>query len=120
MTPEQVTGKVLELSEELASVRESIKSAHRRSDDNDRITAGIHKIAASVQALALQVKLLTDKMDESVENLKGSIKNQGERIGALEKEPAQKWKGLVKQVIEIAVAAAVGAALAIITGGVGV
>ncbi len=119
MTPEQITGKMLDLSEELASVRENIKSAHKRIDDNDRITAGIHEIAASVQSLALQVKLLTDKMDESVENLKGSIRSQGEHIGALEKEPAQKWKGLVKQVIEILVAAAVGAALAVITGKLG-
>ncbi len=111
MTPEQITERMLALSEEMAAVRESTKSAHRRIDENDRITAGIHEIAASVQSLALQVKLLTDKMDESVEGLKGSIKSQGERIGLLEKEPAQKWKGLVKQVVEILVAAVVGGAV---------
>ena len=108
MNQEQLTAKIVELTEQLAEARSSLKSAHKRIDDNDKITVGIHEVAASVQALALQVKLLTEKMDESVEGLKNSIKSQGERIGKLEKEPADKWKTLVAQVIGLVVAAVVG------------
>lgn len=112
MTPEQVTGKMLALTEELASVKASTKSAHKRIDENDRITNGIHEIAASVQSLAIQVKLLTEKMDESIGQVQAGLKSQGERIGALEKEPADKWKNMIAQVIGLVVAAAVGCVIA--------
>ncbi len=112
MTPEQITERMLALTEELAAVKESTKSAHKRIDENDRITEGIHEIASSVQALAVQVKLLADKMDENVDSLKGSIKSQGERIGKLEQEPADRWKSLVSQVIGLVVAAVAGVVLA--------
>lgn len=104
MTDEQV--------EKLAAVVESAKSAHKRIDENDRITNGIHKIATSVETLALQVKQLTDKVDESIESLKGSLKSHGERIGKLEQEPGNRWKSLVAQLTQIIVAAVVGGVVA--------
>ena len=132
MTNEGLTDQVIKLTQEIAAMRESMKSAHKRIDDNDRITEGIHEIAASVKSLALQVKLLTERVDKNIEKLETGQKSQGERLGALErtnaklsdieetveeqekridaieKEPATKWKTLVSQVIAIIVAAIVG------------
>ena len=112
MTQEQLTERIMDLSQQLAEAKASLKSAHHRLNNNDKITAGIHEIAASVQALALQVKLLTEKMDENIEDLQHSIKRQGERIGALEKEPGDKWKALIAQVVGLVVAAVVGVVIA--------
>lgn len=112
MTEEQRTALLLKHNEEIAAVRESSKSAHKRIDENDRITEGIHKLASNVETLALQVKLLTDKMDTNIERIESGLKSQGERIGAIEKEPANKWKTLVAQVTALVIAAVVGAIIA--------
>lgn len=133
MTNEQITEQLIKINGEIAEIRASDKSAHKRIDENDRITNGIHEIAASVQTLALQIKLLTERLDENMDELKDGQRRHGERIGAvetfclsierleksisvlsgkveaIEKEPATKWKDLVKQVIAIVVAAVVGA-----------
>jgi hypothetical protein len=97
---------------DIAALRESLKSAHKRIDENDRMTEGIHKLAANVEALALQVKMLTGKMDESINRIEAGLKSQGERIGAIENEPAHKWKTLVAQVTGLVVAAVIGVIIA--------
>ncbi len=50
-------------------------------------------------------------MDNSIERIEAGLRGQGERIGALEKEPAQKWKSLVSQIIGLIVAALAGGLL---------
>jgi chromosome segregation ATPase len=112
MTHDHLTEQVLKQNSDIAAVKESVKSAHKRIDENDRITDGIHKLAANVEALALQVKLLTEKMESNIGRLESGLKDQGERIGQLEKEPAAKWKSLVSQVMSIIVAAVVGGVIA--------
>ena len=140
MTQEQLTHQIMAQNKDIAALWENTKSAHKRMDENDRITKGIHKLAANVEALALQVKLLTERMDSSIDRMERSIKSQGERIGAvemacrnierneasiitligkvdaIEKEPAAKWKDLAKQVVTLAVAALMGGALAQFVG----
>jgi uncharacterized protein YlxW (UPF0749 family) len=108
MNSEQVITQVLQNTKDIAAVSESAKSAHKRIDENDRITEGIHKLAANVETLAVQVKMFTDRMDSSIARIEAGQKNQGERIGALEKEPADKWKGAIKQIIELIIAAVFG------------
>lgn len=105
MTQEQLTNKVIQNSNDISALRENVKSAHKRIDENDRITEGIHKLASNVESLALQVKLLTERFDSSLERLEQGQRNQGERIGALEKEPGAKWKDVTKQIITLVVAA---------------
>jgi len=112
MTGDQLTQQIMAQSKDIAALRERVKSAHKRIDENDRITTGIHKLASNVEALALQVKLLTERMDSSINRMEKSIKSQDERIGAIEKEPATKWKELVRQMIALAVAALAGSMLA--------
>ncbi len=101
-----------ELVEDVAALKERVKSAHKRIDENDRITEGIYKIASNVEALALQVKMLTESLENNVARLEGSLKAQGERIGALEKKPAKRWESLITQFISLIVAAVFGVIVA--------
>lgn len=112
MEGQQLSNRVLQNARDISAIRESTKSAHKRIDENDRITDGIHKLASNVEALALQVKMLTESLENSVSRLEAGQKAQGERIGALEREPATKWKDLVKQVIGLIVAAVAGVIIA--------
>lgn len=114
MNAEQMTTQVIQNTKDVATLRESTKSAHKRIDENDRMTEGIHKLAANVEALALQVKMLTEKMEKSIERVEAGQRSQGERIGKLEQEPANKWKDIVKQVITLVVAASFGGLLSML------
>lgn len=105
MNTEQLTEQVLKHNGDIAALGENVKSAHKRIDENDRITDGIHKLAANVEALALQVKLLTEDMKNNMIKFESGLKSQGERIGVLEKEPGGKWKALTAQIVSIVVAA---------------
>lgn len=113
MTLEHLTEQLLKQSGEIAAVRESLKSAHKRIDDNDRIIEGIHKLAANMEAMTMQVKSLAEQLESSVERLEAGQRSQGERISALEKEPATKWKNLVSQGVGLITAAIIGYALSI-------
>lgn len=108
---EHIATQMVQNTSDIAAIRESLKSAHKRIDENDRMTEGIHKLAANVEALALQVKMHTDTMNNSITQIESGLKALGERIGILEKEPAAKWKELVKQVTALIVAAVVGAVI---------
>ncbi|MCL2068420.1 MAG: hypothetical protein FWH00_00825 [Oscillospiraceae bacterium] len=112
MTHEQLTETILSHNRELAELGANLKSAHRRIDESDRIANGVHKLAANVEALALQVKLLGESVNVSVKKLEEGQKHQGERIGTLEKEPAHKWKSLVSHITALIVAAVFGAIMA--------
>ncbi len=116
MNADQLTEKVIGHTAEIAAVQESVKSAHRRIDENDRITEGIHKLCANVETLALQVKHLAEKVESSVARLEQGLQRQGERIGALEKEPGEKWKAVVKQILITATTAGVTYLIARLTG----
>ena len=93
---------------DISALRESLKSAHRRIDENSRVIEGIHEIASNVKTLAIQVKHLADTTTGSIEELKNGLRRQGERLGALESEPGNKWKSVSLQAVLAAVAAAAG------------
>ncbi len=107
-----LTEKVIEHEGEIGRLWESSKSAHKRIDENDRVTEGIYKLASNMEALTIQVKSLAQQMETAIARIETGQKSQGERIGALEKEPAQKWKTLVAQVTGLVVAAVIGAIIA--------
>lgn len=141
MNLDQALERINQLAGEIIRLNESLKSAHKRIDENDKLTEAIHDIALSVQSLANQVEHLTDKLDETVESMRGNLKAHGERIGTLElinqaddalrvttkaletrldkleKEPAENYKSIIKQVIGIVIAAVIGAVIAYLTKG---
>lgn len=128
-TPDELSQMVFQNGKDIAALWESTKSAHKRIDENDRITTGIHELAANMKNLTEQVKNLADRLE-------GGLREQGKRIGdvetafiklsglepkvdtalakieKIEKEPADKWKSLVTQIISLAVAGIIGGVIA--------
>lgn len=80
---------VIEHTREIAALTASAKSAHKRIDDNDKIIAGIHELAKNVAMMAAEIKLLTARVDKSIERIEQGQKTQGERIGSIEQSIQQ-------------------------------
>ena len=91
----------------LARHEESLKTVHKRLDKVEETSKHIYKLAASIESLTIQLK----HHGEQIERVLEGMKTQNERIGALEKEPARKWKALVEKVLTLVVAALIGGAL---------
>lgn len=123
MNEQQMHEFVLNATKELSALWESTKSAHKRIDESDKVTSGIHKLSASIAGMTAEMKGIAERMEESNVHMTSSIdritegqKLQGERIGniekavltigrneklieehenrldAIDKEPAAKWK----------------------------
>lgn len=132
---EQLAAIAIEHAKEISALRESSKSAHKRIDENDRLTEGIHELAQNVAAMSMEIKMLAERVDKSVEQMEQGLQSQGRRIGdvekavaaaehieqtlkkhenriaEIEKEPATKWKNLVWLVIAGIATAIVGAVI---------
>lgn len=115
LTHEQLSDFILKHSRELAELAANLKSAHKRIDENNQMTEGIHKLAANVEALAIQVKMLTESVNASVKKLEEGQNRMDERICVIEREPANRWKALVSQVIALVVAAVTGGIIIMLT-----
>lgn len=61
----------------------------------------IHNLSKTTERLAVNM----ENMVKSQNNMNESLKAQGERLGALEKEPAEKWNKIVWVVISVVVTA---------------
>ena len=89
----------------LAAQGESLKAAHKRIDKIEDVGQQIHRLAANTEAIAAQMKEQNQRMEKVIQSL-------DTRIAALEKEPAQKWKDLTKQIIALIISAVMGAIIA--------
>lgn len=89
---EQLGQLVMQNARDIAELKATVASAHRRIDENDRLTAGIHQLAENVATMSLEIKLLTEKFDDSIERMERNIKDQAERITVIEKNPFKKWE----------------------------
>ena len=76
---------VIKHGQEIAALYESTKSADRRLNENERITAGIHELAKNIASMAAEIQLLTKRVDKSIERIEQGLRLQGERIGGIEK-----------------------------------
>lgn len=86
----------------------------RIEDENDRQNHRISNLEDTVkqiQDLTIAVKSMSGSIDRMVKQLE----KQGERLDAIEKEPAQKWKNAVW----IVIAGLIGAALSLFLSRVG-
>ena len=109
-------GITLEISqlEHDAFVRELDAKFARINDENERQN---HRLAAIEDNLR-QLQVLTtsvEKMGVSIESMVNELKKQGERLDAIEKEPADKWK----KAVWIVISAVIGFALALIASRIG-
>lgn len=129
----QVEQTAIDNAKQIAALWESVKSAHHRINENDKITAGIHELATSIATIAAEIKALTAKLDESTDRIESGQRAQGQRIGkieqtlatierdeetikdhedrldAIEKAPAAKWDKFIWLVFTAVVGAILGA-----------
>ena len=127
----------------LTTVEESVNYAHKRINENDALTNGIHELAADIKLMSHQLVEHIKRSDANNTRVDERQKSQGERIGkletdysalvqilkefkssfnaldakldTLEKEPGQKWKTLVSQVTTLIIAAIISGVIAFIS-----
>jgi chromosome segregation ATPase len=85
MTAEEHAKMAQEHMTALAELRASVKSAHKRLDDTQALTAGIHELTKGIAEIATELKLLTKRLDSTIERIEQGQKEQGIRIGSIEK-----------------------------------
>lgn len=84
--------------------------ARRIEDENDRQNhriSGLEDTVKQIQDLTISVKSMSGSIDRMVKQLE----KQGERLDAIEREPAQNWKNAVWIVIAALIGAGITAAL---------
>lgn len=79
----------------LAEHGKEIGSLKHRMNDVEEMTDSINRLAISVEKLAASISNMISRMD----TYEGRLKDQGERIGSLEKEGSEKWKYAVKTAV---------------------
>lgn len=112
-TLEQFTKMTMQNASNISEVKAEIASINRRIDANDQLTNNIHQLAENVATMSVEIKMLTEKFDNSIERIERGLKEQAERITTIEKEPSKKWDKFVWLII----AAVISAAVSLIEGG---
>ena len=92
----------------LAANDKEHESYNRRLSEHDQKLERQAEILIVLERLTQTVKGLTDRMGE----INTSFKALDSRLGEIEKEPGEKWKKVVWEVLKAALLAAVGFALA--------
>lgn len=92
-----------EVAVTLAEHGKEIGSLKHRVDDVENIVHAVNELAVSVGKLAENVSSTNNRMDRYEE----SQKEQGKRIGALEKKPSERWNTVVTVIITAVVSGVV-------------
>jgi hypothetical protein len=127
MTLEHLTQEVMENSKDIAVLKESDKAMSQRMDVMERVVDGIHKLAANMEALIVQVRALGETVEQSNINMENRIKEQtaateerfkshGVRLGVLEEKPGKRYDGIVDKAITAVVAGLIGVLLTRVIG----
>lgn len=94
---------VMQNTKDIVEVKSEIASANRRITETEQLTEGIHKLAENVASMSVEIKMLTEKFDKSIERIEDGLKEQSERINIIEKEPSKKWDRFIWLIIAAAV-----------------
>jgi len=105
----------IKLAERLARIESCVETLNARQSSSDALIMTIHELASDIKLLAQQVKTQSERIERIAVRYESKLKEQSERIGALEKEPAYKWKLLISQVITIIAAVLIGSAIGTFT-----
>lgn len=109
---EESTKMAIQNASDISEIKAEIASINRRIDANDQLTNNIHQLAENVATMSVEIKMLTEKFDKSIERIESGLKEQSERITVIEKTPSQKWDKFIWLII----AAVISAAVSIIAG----
>jgi predicted nucleic acid-binding Zn-ribbon protein len=95
MTNAELSKLVLQNQGKIDVISEKISHLDERMDKQEKLTSAVHEMAINVQKLTDNMSTLADTQKMFME----SQKAQGERIGAIEKEPGTRAKTLVWTII---------------------
>ena len=98
----------IKLTERLSKIENRVEMFSVWLHSSDALIKTIHEIASDIKVLTHQVKTQGERIEQIVICCEGKLKEQGERISALEKEPAHKWKLFVSHIVIFLAAALVG------------
>ena len=108
----------------LGELESSLKSAHKRIDNVERLTESVYKLATSIEAMQHDLTDMSkriDRIEKKPELPPCQHKNDFERFNKLEEEvkmlkeePAKKWNKLISSVITAITSGIIGYILAVI------
>lgn len=93
---------------EYISREEHKEFAERIDAENERQNKRLSSLEETVKEIQ-RLTIAVERMAVSMEAMTKEIASQGQRLDAIEKEPADKWKNAVWIVVSALIAAAVGA-----------
>lgn len=94
----------VEIAVSIAEHGKEIGSLKHRMNEVEKIILSIHELALSVEKLASNI----NDMIKNQEKYETSLRDQGRRIGELEKADGEKWKSMVKTVLAVVVTGVIG------------
>lgn len=97
----------------LAANEKEHESYNRRLHDHDEHLTKLDQTYIMLERLTNSVNSLTTSMGD----MKTTLQSVDKRVSEIEKEPADKWKKLTWKIVELVVAAVVGATLAVFIKG---
>ena len=95
--------EIKEIWERLTKGESSIKSAHHRIDNLEKIADSVNKLAFSTNQIATEVKALREDYEEA-----------DERIEKLEEKPVKRWETIIASCLSGLCTGVMGYLLAII------
>lgn len=93
---------------EYISREEHKEFAERIDAENERQNKRLSSLEETVKEIQ-RLTIAVERMAVSMEAMTKEIASQGQRLDAIEKEPADKWKNAVWVVVSALIAAAIGA-----------
>jgi len=89
------------------TIEEHKEFASRIDAENDRQNHRLEKLEDSVAEIQ-RLTIAVEKMAISTESMAKEIQRQGERLDAIEKEPADNWKKVTWEILKYAIVLALG------------
>lgn len=89
------------------------ESYNRRLADHDEHLEKLDQTYIMLERLTNSVNSLTNSLGD----VKTTLQSVDSRVATIEREPADKWKKMTWKIVELVLAAAVGAALAVFIKG---
>jgi len=100
--------ELIKLMATVIEINTTVKHIQKQVDDNSEMTKSFYALTSNVDKLATTLDNSAKQTQADVNSFRESVKRMGERIEKLETEPAHKWKTLITQVVQLAVAAGFG------------
>lgn len=96
MTTEELTTRVVDLEERAARHTEQIKTAFKQIDEARSMAESVHKLATTVEILAIEQKSTNDKVDKLADD-----------VEEIKEKPARRWDSAATVVITAIISAVI-------------